>query len=215
MFHEKSVLQPNTRALLNMLGPPLSKQGFFLVGGTALAIQLGHRQSIDLDFFTRQPFDGQSVIDSLNDLAGIASLRVVGRAENTLNLNIDDVKVDIIRYRYDLLEELVNAGHYQFFQGQACYKPFTSPIPTGQFDSVYLPRSAIEGDCELQSVHRFSRGASPRVPPVVPQTLLGLFAFSVSKFRSFQRIAGNSARYGHFIKLQSGSAATNPSRNCF
>ncbi len=31
-------------------------QGFYLAGGTALALHLGHRRSVDLDFFNSQPF---------------------------------------------------------------------------------------------------------------------------------------------------------------
>lgn len=34
-------------------------RGFYLVGGTSLALQLGHRQSIDLDFFSQQMFNPQ------------------------------------------------------------------------------------------------------------------------------------------------------------
>lgn len=34
--------------------PLLRKTGWYLAGGTALALQVGHRQSVDLDFFTKQ-----------------------------------------------------------------------------------------------------------------------------------------------------------------
>ena len=40
-------------------------------------------------------------------------VRVEARAENTLNLSIADVKVDLIRYRYPLLQDLVHAASYQ------------------------------------------------------------------------------------------------------
>ena len=35
---------------------------FFLVGGTALALQLGHRKSIDLDLFSQSPFDAAATL---------------------------------------------------------------------------------------------------------------------------------------------------------
>jgi hypothetical protein len=41
-----------------VLWPSLSQvpTGFVLYGGTALALRLGHRQSVDFDFFTSRPF---------------------------------------------------------------------------------------------------------------------------------------------------------------
>ena len=34
---------------------------WYLAGGTALALQIGHRTSVDLDYFIREPFDGHVV----------------------------------------------------------------------------------------------------------------------------------------------------------
>lgn len=113
MFHENTVLQPDTRSLLNELGPRLCDKGFFLVGGTALAIHLGHRLSIDLDFFTRDPFDVEHIIASLSGFEASGVLTVIGRAENTIHLNVNDIKVDVIRYRYPLLEAVVDRGNYR------------------------------------------------------------------------------------------------------
>ena len=38
---------------------------FVLYGGTAIALQLGHRESVDFDFFTDQTFDPQSLYDEI------------------------------------------------------------------------------------------------------------------------------------------------------
>jgi hypothetical protein len=38
---------------------------FGLVGGTAIALQLGHRRSIDYDLFTQQPFDSLMLRDKI------------------------------------------------------------------------------------------------------------------------------------------------------
>jgi len=37
----------------------LENYGFYLAGGTALAFQLGHRRSMDLDFYTQKKFRGR------------------------------------------------------------------------------------------------------------------------------------------------------------
>ena len=59
---------------------------FVLYGGTALALHLGHRTSVDFDFFSRRSLD----IDSLQ--AGIpflAEARVLQREKNTLTAIVD------------------------------------------------------------------------------------------------------------------------------
>ena len=42
--------------VVTQLGPLLTRRGFYLAGGTALALHLGHRYSVDLDWFTAEPF---------------------------------------------------------------------------------------------------------------------------------------------------------------
>ena len=52
MFEQ--VLSPRTRKNLALVArTPLAGQ-FYLAGGTAVALHLGHRMSYDLDFFTPQ-----------------------------------------------------------------------------------------------------------------------------------------------------------------
>jgi hypothetical protein len=38
---------------------PVQQHGYVLYGGTAIALRLGHRQSVDFDFFSAQPVDAQ------------------------------------------------------------------------------------------------------------------------------------------------------------
>ena len=44
---------------------------FYLAGGTSLALQIGHRLSVDLDFFGQRPFIAQELLDELHDLGPI------------------------------------------------------------------------------------------------------------------------------------------------
>lgn len=50
------ILPPEQKALLPRLGPT-RRLGYTLYGGTAIALQLGHRESVDFDFFTHRPLD--------------------------------------------------------------------------------------------------------------------------------------------------------------
>mgnify|MGYP002511621548 CR=1 FL=1 len=57
----KETIEPKTLELLIDLQKEPLLSTFNLVGGTALALHLGHRKSIDLDFFTSESFDLEEV----------------------------------------------------------------------------------------------------------------------------------------------------------
>jgi hypothetical protein len=74
--------------------------GFYLAGGTGLALWLGHRRSIDLDLFSERAFESSSVRDRLRDLGGLRNLET---SPGTLHLELHDVKVSFLHYPYPLL----------------------------------------------------------------------------------------------------------------
>jgi hypothetical protein len=59
---------------------------FTLYGGTAIALQLGHRQSVDFDFFSSQPFDPHELQESIPFLADAT---VELSKANTLTVFVD------------------------------------------------------------------------------------------------------------------------------
>lgn len=59
---------------------------FTLYGGTAIALRLGHRESVDFDFFSRRPFEPSNLLDGISYLAGGS---VVQSAANTLTVRVD------------------------------------------------------------------------------------------------------------------------------
>ena len=60
--------------------------GFVLYGGTAIALRLGHRQSVDFDFFTSAPFDPAELRSRLEFASGATALQ---SAPNTLTLVVN------------------------------------------------------------------------------------------------------------------------------
>ncbi len=64
MLH-KEVIEPGTLELLKNLQKESELKTFNLVGGTSLALQLGHRKSIDLDLFTDTEFDLEELTSML------------------------------------------------------------------------------------------------------------------------------------------------------
>lgn len=76
-------------------------QNAYLAGGTALALQLGHRISEDLDFFTTEEFDEQQLLVELSEL-GLVRESVGWR---TIIGKINKTKFSIFYYKYPLLSE--------------------------------------------------------------------------------------------------------------
>lgn len=84
------------------------KKNFYLGGGTALALQLGHRDSIDFDFFTNEEIDTSELFKEIKDaLSGHAVIRVQ-EEHNTLSIVIDeDIKMSFFAYPYPLLNDAI------------------------------------------------------------------------------------------------------------
>jgi hypothetical protein len=86
----------------------LKRQKFYLAGGTALALQLGHRESADFDFYSLRHFDGERFLVQLRDAA--KRVELVQMNTDTLILKCEGVMVSLFYYPYPLLESLLDLG---------------------------------------------------------------------------------------------------------
>ena len=77
-------------------------KGFYLVGGTALALHMGHRKSIDIDLFSNFDFDASGLLEQIHQ---DFSYQLFYSASNTLKGCIGDINVDILAHRYKLIAE--------------------------------------------------------------------------------------------------------------
>ena len=99
---------PDTLELLKEISARPEMQGLRLVGGTALALQYGHRQSVDLDFFGTPAVPQEDIIDMLSSLGSIV---VHNRTDRILQLVLRGIKVDVIDYsRYPWIDKPVMDG---------------------------------------------------------------------------------------------------------
>lgn len=93
---------PDTLELLKTIASKSEMKGFRLVGGTALALQYGHRQSVDLDFFG-SPLTSQE--DTIDLLSSLGSITILNRTDKILQVVIRGIKVDVIDYsRYGWID---------------------------------------------------------------------------------------------------------------
>jgi hypothetical protein len=88
--------------LLRQLGPALHNLGFYLAGGTALAIYYQHRLSIDLDWFSENPIGDAMLLAS--KLQNQVALRISEVGPGTLHALSGQVHLSFLEYRYPLLE---------------------------------------------------------------------------------------------------------------
>lgn len=72
-----------------------------LVGGTSLALQIGHRDSVDLDLFGNLSVDKIELDEILNQFDKVKSL---GGSKSINVFFINGIKVDIVNYPYPWLE---------------------------------------------------------------------------------------------------------------
>jgi len=76
---------------------------FYMAGGTALALQIGHRISIDFDFFCETDINIDRLKDNIRDTG---EMEIFDEMKNTLHCQLNKVKVSFISYKYPLLKIL-------------------------------------------------------------------------------------------------------------
>ncbi len=80
-----------------MLSPKL--ENCYLVGGTSLALQMGHRHSIDIDLFSNQSIDTNSLLEFLEKEYEIQPLT---HTEAIFICVVEGIKLDCVFFRYSL-----------------------------------------------------------------------------------------------------------------
>ena len=75
---------------------------FNLVGGTSLALQMGHRNSIDIDLFGNSEINTDLFIDKLKSFGEVV---ITQSTKNILITKINEIKVDFVNYKYPLLTD--------------------------------------------------------------------------------------------------------------
>lgn len=99
MLHFETVNPSTLQLIKDLQSMPLLSETR-LVGGTSLALQIGHRKSIDIDLFGRLQCESLELTDALHD---VGEVKIIKNSPNINIYQINGVKVDVINYRYDWL----------------------------------------------------------------------------------------------------------------
>jgi hypothetical protein len=105
-------IDQSTLELLKKLQSKKYLDGFFLVGGTALALLYGHRKSIDIDLFSDFSFDSGKLLENLSS---DFQFQLFFSAENTIKGSINGIQVDFIAHRYPLIGQPLTEDEISIF----------------------------------------------------------------------------------------------------
>lgn len=97
------ILNNNQIELLNLVKQ--FRREFYLVGGTAIALHLGHRQSIDFDLFKAHAFNSKKVLSKIEALS--YRYQVTRRVQEQLNVNVNGVKLTFFEFPYSVPTDVV------------------------------------------------------------------------------------------------------------
>jgi hypothetical protein len=87
-------------------------ESWYLAGGTALALQIGHRASVDLDYFSSEPFDVDRLRTSLSSVFENELISFDYEATQTLWCTVEGVKISFITRREKLLSTPVVTEYF-------------------------------------------------------------------------------------------------------
>ena len=111
-----------------------------------MALQKGHRVSIDLDFFNMLEFDTETVLSSLK----IHDPKVIYSERNSLSIVINDIKVDFLRHNYPMIDVIKQIGSYRFYS--------LKDIAAMKINAI-INRGAKKDFFDLEMLlHEFSKG---------------------------------------------------------
>ena len=119
---QTAAVERSTYELLKRLMKDDFLSDFLLAGGTNLALQIGHRRSIDLDLFSYKTFDSQELEKYLQRNYNFVTNRVFD--VNTVLGYVDDIKIDFVAHIYPVINPPLIEDEIRFYSLQdiACMK---------------------------------------------------------------------------------------------
>jgi len=106
---QTKIIDNSTYSLLREICQDQDFSLFALAGGTALALRLGHRESIDLDFFTTEVFDSIKLAKQLSNKYDVSDITTSNNSINCFILHKNKkIKVDFLRHSYYILAPMLH-----------------------------------------------------------------------------------------------------------
>lgn len=167
------VLSAEGRRLLPKLGFLRQEYDFYLAGGTALALQIGHRTSADFDFYSQKEFDSKKVLESFR--RHLRRLILIRSSENTLIVRVAETGASVFYYPYSLLRPVAHTEYLNLASKQdiAAMK-LVAILQRGNmrdFVDVYF----LMKEFTLEEIFRWTKRKFPPFNPYIGARALSYF----------------------------------------
>lgn len=139
------------------------KEDFYLAGGTALALQIGHRDSVDFDFFSQKELD-VGLFEKIREVFSGHDLVKIQDEKNTLSVIIgQNFKISFFSYDYKLVEPLIGAEFFRLASiiDIGCMK--LSAIVSRATNKDYVDLYYILGQVSLEKLLKSAREKMPEL----------------------------------------------------
>jgi len=157
------------------------KSSFYLAGGTGLALQLGHRDSVDFDFFSLHDIDTGKLFSIIRKIFSGHKILKVQEENNTLTVFIDDnIKLSFFTYPYKLLSRLLDEPDFKIasIMDIACMK--LSAIVSRASNKDYIDLYFILQKISLKEI-------LAKLPKKLPELEINLVLKSLVYFKDIAR----------------------------
>jgi len=199
-FHLEAVTPECQQALKLLLNQPLLA-GYYLAGGTALALHIGHRISTDLDWFTSSHLLEAQERDALRlALSKIGTFDVVREQDGQMYTRVAGADVSFIYQRHPLLEPTVDYHEI----------PLASPTDIGvmklaAINSRGTRRDFVDLYClrDIAPIHRLVELAEVKYadrPSFLDITVRALAYFADAEQQPMPRLLWKNVKWANVVK---------------
>lgn len=139
------------------------KGNFYLAGGTALALQIGHRSSIDFDFFSPRDIDTKKLYEKIEKIFKGNKILKTHEEKNTLYVFINGVKISFISYKCKLNKKMINEKYINLAAAEdiGCMK--LSAITSRASNKDYIDLYYILNIIPLKTLLKLTKKTMPRL----------------------------------------------------
>lgn len=174
MLHKDTrIIDPETFTLIQQLQAIQEFKEYKLVGGTALALQLGHRNSIDIDLFTQNSFEYMQIISLLESRFNYRETFV---RNNTIICFINNIKVDFISHPYQyVLPPITEEGITFLSKQDIAAMKLNAIVNSGQRIKDFIDVYVLLNEFSLNQMLEFYKKKYPNSNPLTAIKAINYF----------------------------------------
>jgi len=107
------ILDKNRKDILPLFSS-FTEIGFYLAGGTGLALQIGHRDSIDFDFFVYGDYDTNILKNKIEEVFKGHKIIFTQEEKNTVSCLInDEIRLSFFGYKHNTIKPLIDTEYFK------------------------------------------------------------------------------------------------------